>query len=284
MTPEISSLLILLLTGFAAGVLAGLFGVGGGIIIVPALMVIYTSGSVSPEYMVQTAIATSLFTIIFTTISSSYRHYRHQNLIPSAALIIGISSSVAVFIFSKAAIGMPGDVLKKIFSGILVLTALRMIFEKSTNSPLAKGERGVVSSDSPLVKGGRGVVYLSALIGIFSGIVAAFSGLGGGILIVPLMVYLLKFPLKKAIGTSSAAILLTAISGVLGYFLNAPAHVYAGKLSLGLVDVGSAIPLIVASVPASQFGVFLHRKISHNMLRILFAAFVIAVATKVLFF
>jgi uncharacterized membrane protein YfcA len=275
LTPDISSLLILLLTGFAAGVLAGLFGVGGGIIIVPVLLMIYSNAGVSPEYMVQTAIATSLFTIIFTTIASSYRHYRHQNVIPSAALIIGISSSIAVLIFSKIAIDMSGDVLKKIFSGILVLIALRMILERNEN-PVT---RNVVSSAETPFR-----LTPAALIGILSGIVAAFSGLGGGIFIVPLMVYLLKFPLKKAIGTSSAAILLTAISGVLGYFLNAPAHVYTGEISLGLVDVSSAIPLVVASVPASQLGVFLHRKISRSLLRILFALFVIVVSAKVLFF
>src|SRR5438093_11149733 len=124
---DIETLITLLVTGIVAGVLSGLFGVGGGIIIVPVLIMIYSGGTIPPEYIVQAAIATSLFTIIFTALSSAYRHSKQNNIVVSAALIIGVTSSVTVFLFSKAAIALSGDVLKKIFSVILILTAIRML-------------------------------------------------------------------------------------------------------------------------------------------------------------
>ncbi len=267
-------LIILLVTGVGPGVLAGLFGVGGGIIIVPVLIMVYSTGIIPREYAVQTAIATSLFTIIFTTLSSAYRHARHHNIILSAALMIGVTSSVMVIIFSKIAIGLPGDTLKKIFSVILVLTAIKMLTER-TESKTAPESEGDVPKYNKIA---------CAFTGIISGIIAAFSGLGGGIFIIALMRYLLKFPIKKSIGTSLAAILLTSISGVLGYYINTPSGVFIGKYSFGMVDTFSALPIIITSIPASQFGVYLHKKISHGLLSKLFAVFVILVAVKILFF
>src|SRR5512142_2056715 len=107
-----------------------MFGVGGGIVIVPSLIAVYSFIGFNSPYVVHVAISTSLFTIIFTSISSSYKHSAHGNVLWTASLLIGLSSTAAVFLFSKLALSLPGDVLKKIFSVVLILIGIKMMFEK----------------------------------------------------------------------------------------------------------------------------------------------------------
>jgi uncharacterized membrane protein YfcA len=266
-------ILILLLIGIAAGILSGLFGVGGGIIIVPSLLAVYSFTNFASPYSVHIAIATSLFTIIFTSLSSSYKHFRHGNVIWSAAMIIGLSSTVTVYLFSKVALALPGEILKKIFSVILVLVAIKMLTEKKSKEPENVKYEGLGYNK-----------WVCILIGILSGTIAAFSGLGGGIFVVPLMHYLMKFSFKKAIGTSSAAILLTAAAGVFSYFLNVPSGGIQLKYAFGMVDTLSALPIIAASIPFAQVGVYVNKRTHHYLLTKLFAVFIVIVSLKLIFF
>lgn len=270
---SIELILILLAIGAATGILSGLFGVGGGIVIVPSLLAVYAFTGFSSPYAVHIAIATSLFTIIFTSISATYKHLKHGNVLWMTALIIGLTSSVTVYFFSMLAVKMPGETLKGIFSVVLIAVAAKMLFDK-------KKPEGEIKADysSNVNK------IISSIIGLFSGAVSAFSGLGGGVFVVPMMHYFLKFPFKKAAGTSSAAILLTSVSGVISYFLNMPGGANSLKYSFGMVDTLSALPIIAASIPFAQFGVHLNRRTHHYILSKLFAVFIIVVSLKILFF
>ena len=127
-------------------------------------------------------------------------------------------------------------------------------------------------------------VWICGLLGIISGIISAFSGLAGGIFIIPLMRYVLKFPIKKAIGTSSAAILLTSISAVAGYVINTPKDFTGGQYFLGMVDTATALPIVIASIPISQIGVMLHRKTNSQLLIKLFAVFILLISLRMIFF
>jgi uncharacterized protein len=271
---SIELFLILFIIGIATGILSGMFGVGGGIIIVPSLIAVYSYTGFDSPYVVHIAIATSLFTIIFTSLSSAHKHFKHGNVDWPAALIIGFTSAIIVYFLSKAALELPGDVLKKIFSFVLIVVAVKMIFDKRKPA----GEK--VHTEVP-VHYNR---FICGVIGILSGAIAAFSGLGGGVFVVPLMHYILKFPFKKAIGTSSAAILITATAGVLSYFLNMPEGVKIAPYSFGMVDTISALPLIAASIPFARLGVYFNSKTHHFLLAKLFAVFILVVSLKLLFF
>jgi uncharacterized membrane protein YfcA len=263
--------LILFGVGIIAGILAGLLGVGGGVIIVPALIMVYSSLSVNNPYLVQTAIATSLFTIIFTAVSSTYRQSKHQNVMWSQALIIGIAGSLSVFLFSKIALSLPGNTLKKIFSVVMILMAIKMLTEKRKMN-----EETDNSSNYH--------VLFSPIIGILGGVVAAFTGLGGGLFIVPMMHYIQKIPIKKCIGTSSAAIIITSISGVISYLINKPADTVHLKYSIGMVDTLASIPIILASIPFAQFGVYLNKITNHKLLTKIFGVLLVIMAVKMYFF
>lgn len=270
---SLETVLILISIGIAAGILSGLFGVGGGIIIVPSLLGVYAFTHFESHYIVHIAIATSLFTIIFTSLSSAHKHFGHGNVDWRSALYIGISSAVTVFLFSKIAILLPGEILKQAFSVVLIIVALKMLFDK-------KGRHESAAENKPEVF----KPWLSLGIGALSGAIAAFSGLGGGVFVIPLMHYLMKVPFKKAVGTSSAAILITAVAGVISYFINSPAGANTIPYSFGMVDTLSAVPIITASIPFARVGVYINRKTHHYLLTKLFAVFIIIVSLKLIFF
>lgn len=265
---NIETYLILFGIGILAGIMAGLLGVGGGIIIVPALITVYSMLNIDSNYLVQISIATSLFTIIFTAISSAYKQTKHNNVLWLPAVIIGLFSSISVFLFSKIALSLPGNTLKKIFAIILILIAIKMLTEKSKVMSNDNSESSIKNK------------LLSPLIGVLGGAVAAFMGLGGGLFIVPLMHYFQKISIKKCIGTSSAAIIITSISGVFSYIINKPADFIPFKYSLGMVDIPSAIPIIIASIPAAQLGVHLNKKTGHSLLTKIFGIFLLLMAGR----
>jgi uncharacterized membrane protein YfcA len=269
---SIETILILFALGAAAGILAGMFGVGGGIIIVPSLIWVYSYLDINSPYIVHIAIATSLFTIIFTSISSTYKHSRHGNVITMAAVIIGLASSVTVFLFSLIAIMLPGETLAKFFSVIILAIGLKLLFDRKKEEDL-----------SPEHGKNFNRIYCM-LIGFITGIISAFSGLGGGGFAIPLMHYMLKYNIKKAIGTSTLAVMITAIAGVVSYIINKPADVQFSHYTLGMVDVLSALPIIAGSIPFAQLGVWINKKTDHYILTKLFALFILIIAVKMLFF
>lgn len=269
---SVEIILALAAVGIAAGILSGIFGVGGGIIIVPSLITLYAITHPNSEYVVQAAIATSLFTIIFTSISSTYKHSKNNNVVAGAAVYIGLSSAVTVFFFSKLAVSMPQDILKKIFIAIFIISAIKMLFDRKK------------SDGDYLEEGKKYNKLICILIGFLTGAVAAFTGLGGAIFAVPLMHYLMKIPFKKSIGTSTMAILITSIAGTISYLINSPAGVHISDYSVGMVDIGSALPIVAASIPFAQLGVHIHNKMDGNLLTKLFAGFILLICLKMIFF
>lgn len=270
---SIEIILILFAVGVLAGVLAGMFGVGGGVVIVPALISVYSLQNIDSPYLVHIAIATSLFAIIFTSLSSTLKHRSHGNVEHSAALIIGITSSVAVFAAASIAVKIDASVLKWIFSVIIAAVAVKFLVEKKKDT------------DDDILPGPvRFFTLYCLIIGLLTGVIAAFSGLGGGVFAVPLMHYLLKFNIKKAIGTSTLAVLITSLAGVLGYIVNKPGDFVFSHFTLGFVDVYAALPLIAASIPFAQAGVWIHKRVNDFWLKKLFALFILLVAAKMIFF
>ena len=125
------------------------------------------------------------------------------------------------------------------------------------------------------------------LTGVVSGILSSLTGLGGGVVTIPMMHYLMGFPMKKAVGTSSAIIVLTAIAASGGYVYsgwNHPDLVPYSWFTLGYVDYVHSLPVIAGTLPSAIFGAHLANRAKSALLRKLFASLLIAVALKVLLF
>jgi len=183
----------------AVGVIAGLLGVGGGIVIVPILVFLFTAQGMPQDHIMQMALGTSLGSIVFTSISSFRAHHRrgavHWDIVKRIApgIILGTLSG------SWLAAGLSPTVLKAIFACFLFYVAAQMLLNlkpKSTRRlPKAAGMFGA---------------------GGFIGLVSSMVGIGGGTLSVPFLTWC-NLPVHHAIGTSAAIGFPIAVAGTLGY-------------------------------------------------------------------
>ncbi len=263
------SILVLLLLGTAAGFLAGFFGVGGGIVLVPMLLAFYSSTGVTSLVATHLAFGTSLFVIIFASLSSAYQYHRNDQVIWRAVVVIGLASVVGALAGSAVAGGLQGKTLQRIFAVVVVIAAVRLFTE--TRKP--KGSEGP----------NLGIPGL-ATTGLLVGLISSLAGVGGGVFSIPIMYTLLHFPLKRALGTSSATIVCTALAGVLGYVIQGWGQPLLPGGTVGYVDVLHALPVIAGTIPLAIVGAQLSEKTHPTRLRQVFAAFLLVVAIKLFFF
>lgn len=256
----LSIFLILLLVGCAVGFIAGFFGVGGGVILVPILIYFFEYQNTNPGVITQMAMGTSLFIVMFSSISSARQHNKNGNVYKRGVLYIGLTSIIAAALGSVIASSLPGDVLRKIFSITVFLIALRLIFEKARNEHV-----------NPFLPSKIKLIGIGSIVGILS----SLTGIGGGVFSIPLMYYLANFPIKLAIGTSSATVILTASSAVIGYIINGLNNNLLPGYTIGYVAYIYAIPLIIGTVGVAKYGASVANKTSSLWLRRLFALFLI---------
>lgn len=266
---DLTTLLLLLAGGALTGFLAGFFGVGGGIILVPILLAYLSATGVSSLVATHIAFGTSLLVIVFTSLSSAYEYRRNGHVVWRAVMVIGIASVVGAWLGSWVASELRGETLQKIFAGVVVVAAIRLLSEQRK----PKGE------ERPRM----GFAGLS-LTGLVVGVVSSLAGVGGGVFSVPIMYTLLRFPLKKALGTSSATIVITALAAVTGYIVRGWGSPLLPPYTTGYVAHLAAIPLALTSIPLARVGASLAHKTRAENLRKLFAAFLLVIAAKMFFF
>jgi uncharacterized membrane protein YfcA len=271
---ELPTLLLLAAVGCVTGLLAGLFGVGGGIVLVPILLWFYTSFMGVPAVVAgHLTLGTSLFIIVLTSLSSASKHYKNGHVVLKAAGIIGVVSIVSAAAGSQIAGLLPGRVLLKLFAVVLTLTAIQLA--------VGSGPRDVRKMEMNLSGGGM------ALTGLVSGLLSSLTGLGGGVVSIPMMHSMLGFPMKSAVGTSSATIVLTAAAAAGGYVYSGWDHpdlVAYQWFTLGYVDFLHSLPVIAGTLPSAILGAHLAHRMRSALLRKLFACLLLAVALGVFFF
>ncbi len=255
---DVLTLLILLFVGCIIGFLAGVFGVGGGVILVPVLVFLFEHLGFHSLIVTQMAMGTSLFIVIFASLSSAAKHTHQKNVYWRAVLIMGIASVVTAFLGSIVAASVPGAVLRNIFAAAVFFVGLRLFFEKK--------QLEQAGEFNPKV-------WILILIGAFVGFLSSLTGVGGGVFSIPLMYYLAHFPIKRAIGTSSATIIITAGVAVTGYIFNGFGNPNLPGHTLGYVNYFLAIPFVIGTVIAGPFGAAAANKTPSLMLRKLFAAY-----------
>ena len=195
MEPVVVILLSCVLLGSVVGILAGMLGIGGGLIIVPVLsyLLVHLLG-MTTETVMPVAIATSLSTIVFTSMSSAYAHYRLGNIQKNIVLYTGMGIAVGAIIGAQIASHISGELLKDIFAVLVILIAAQMIFGKQKQSD-NQASRAVLSC-----------------VGSGTGIISALMGIGGGALLVPALVWF-RVNARAAIGCAAFCGLVIAIFG-----------------------------------------------------------------------
>ena len=281
-----TNILLLFGLGGAVGFLSGLFGVGGGFLMTPLLIMVGIPSTV--------AAASDSNQIVAASASASYAHYRLGNVDfkMGLLLIIGgvIGGTVGVqFIKLLRAMGNADFVIKITYVVMLGVIGFYMFMESLQSmrkKPLAveskRVEPGKISLYNRMIQAlpyqmhfDKSGVTLSPLLplilGVFVGILAAIMGVGGGFIMVPVMVYMLRMPMHVVVGTSLFQILFTCINVTI-----------MQSISNHTVDMVLAIILLLGSTLGAQFGVRLSKRLKADQLKILLASIVLVVMVQML--
>ena len=252
--------------GAVAGVMAGLLGIGGGLVLVAALVWLLPTQGVPAGLAVHVALATALASLVLTGLSSARAHHRRGSVLwPTVAWLVP-GMLVGGWLGSLLATRIDGDWLRGFIAAYCYLAALQL----GLDWPRAKPER----PDAP-----RGPAYSAS--GGFIGAISALVGIGGGSMTVPLLVWRGVRPVR-AVGTSSACGVAIALASAAGYAAHGPA---AGALpdgSWGYVFVPAAVGIALASVLTAPLGTRLAHRLSGQALRRVFAGFLVLVGTSLL--
>lgn len=259
-------ILALAVTGAIAGVLAGLLGVGGGIVIVPVLYLIFQALGIPADTAMLVATGTSLSTIIPTSISSIKAHQKRGNVDWNTLKLWVPTMMLGVIAGAYVATRVEGEVLTGVFGVIALLVALNMLFRAS--APPLKSE----------LPGHFLQRVMASIIGFFS----VMMGIGGGTLGVPTLTAF-NTATHRAVGTAAAFGLVIAIPGALMMMFAASAPEQAPVGTIGLVNIPGFFLIVPLTVLLAPVGVSLGAKIDSTGLKRVFALFLILVGTRMIF-
>lgn len=267
---SLSSLLVqipfLLACGALAGFLAGLLGIGGGVVLVPCLFYGFVWLGFDPAVMMHVAVGTSFAVIVPTGLTSARAHWKKDAVRLDLVRRLGAGILAGVLIGTVIAGNVTGHTLQAIFAGAIFLLALVMMVG-SGRYALAR------DIPSPLwtTLAGTGIGTLSSLMGI-----------GGATISVPFMT-LCRVPIHKAIGTASALGLVISIPALAGYMIIGWDKTGLPPLSLGYISLPAAAIIVPATVMFAPLGVKFAHSVSVTRLRVVFACFMMFVAVNMIY-
>lgn len=254
------------LLGLVAGVLAGLLGIGGGLVLVAALAWLLPLFGVPQEAAMHAALASSLASIVLTAASSARAHARRGSVLwPTVAWMVP-GLLLGGWLGSGVAVALDDGALRWIVAVYCLVAAWQIGFGR-TRAP-GDGSEVQAPRGWPMSVAGGGIGALSAVVGI-----------GGGSMTVPLLVWRGVRPVR-AVGTSSACGVAIGLSSALGYAMHAPAGALPAH-GWGYVYLPAAVGVAVASVVAAPWGTRLAHRLSGDALRRIFALFLLAVGLSV---
>jgi len=219
-----------LVLGVVAGLVGGLLGLGGGILIVPALLFLFIWQGMPADILMHLAVATSLFTIVFTSISSSYAHHKHQAVLWSQVFLLTPGIIIGAVFGAFLADYISSDILRRLFGIFEILVACQIGFSVKPSA-----QRSLPGRNGMLIAGG-GIGTLSTILGI-----------GGGTLTVPFLVWC-HVNIRKAVATSSACGFPIALAGTLAMIYTGLDSNSLPENTIGYVYWPAALLILVTSV------------------------------------
>ena len=264
-TNNISTFLALVATGVFAGILAGLLGVGGGIVIVPVLFFLFQSFGVSPESAMLVATATSLATIVPTSISSIRSHHQKGNVDFELLKRWAVFILIGVLVGSWSVTRVDGTLLTILFGVIATLSALNMLFRTGKSALFQQ------------LPGTAGQTVMGTSVGFFSSMV----GIGGGTISVPLLTYY-NYPAHKAVGTAAAIGLIISLPGALTMLALGTTPVDAPAGTFGLVNLVGFLCIVPLTVLFAPVGASLAAKLDAKKLKKVFAVVLLITGLRML--
>jgi len=260
---DIAVILQLVLVGVVAGLLAGIFGVGGGLVVVPMLIILLPQDLLSDRWLTHCAVATSLSSIVFTGSISAWRHYMRGGV--DMSLARGLSAGVIV-----------GAPLGALFSHWIPAQQLQfaiIAYELIIAYRLLRPRQGEVE--------GKSLRQVSAVnlgaIGMAIGVISSWLGIGGGSMSVPYLRYL-GLQMRQAVATSALIGVPIALAASVAFMAMSPGDVTMPAYSLGFVYLPALLFIVLGSVFGAPLGVSIAHRLPQVMLQRMFALMLVLFA------
>jgi uncharacterized membrane protein YfcA len=226
----------LVLVGIFIGTMSGFFGIGGGMILVPILLVL--------GFEIKDAIGISIVQMVFSSIFGSYLNHKKGSLIVGEGIFVGLGGFVGGYAGGAVTHLVSDSVLQFLFLGILLFALLRLFFSKHH------------TDDSQTKTLNKGLLFaIGAVIGIFS----ITLGIGGSIILTPILVGLLHYPIKKAVSAGLFFVVFSSIAGLISRLMN------------GTIDFHNGLIVATASLFGVALGIWFkdHVKDTHHKMALL---------------
>lgn len=261
--------ILLILLGIVAGITAGFFGVGGGLIFSPILYFLFTGFGV--ESPVSWTVGTALFCTFTAAVSSSIQQRSERNFYWKKGITLGVFGAFGVY-FGKSIVTSPyytQDVFVSFF--VLMLTFVAILFYRRSQSTVTLQ-----------VQPGKLTAFKMIIAGFLGGLVASLAGVGGGIVLVPIMNLLYRIPIGKTVSMSSLAIVLISFSGWMQYAFFTDGLAGITDYTIGFVDFGTSLPLIMGAFAGGILGVKLNQNVKGSRVQLGFSIMVIIIAISMI--
>ncbi len=253
----------LVFSGIVTGIASSMLGIGGGLIFIPVLTFLLPYLGVSQPELIHIVVATSLLAGSFSSAGAFVQHYKMNNVVFGKAIPLLTGSLISAFIIPRFVITIDAAVLKITIITILLLVAIKILFEKNGEAVLKKKLNDKFLFPFGLIVGG----------------ISALTGLGGGIIFVPILTFFFALDIKKAIGTATLVVAITMISSTVAYgLLNSGVENIEGLI--GFIHVYAGLSLGAGALLGNFTGAGFFKKHSSKTIKKIFAVFIIIIVLK----
>ncbi len=252
--------------GMIAGFLGGLMGVGGGILVVPALLFAFNSFGFSSENTIHIAIGTSLAAMLFTTASSAYAHHQHRGIYWNIVKILTPGIFFGAILGSWLTTNISGNSLTAIFGCFVIVVGVYFFISKEI--PVAQFEE-----PNGLILGTTG---------LFLGTISSFFGIGGGIITIPILTAM-HVPIKNAIATSAFTGFLIATFGALSFLYLGLKYQTHHDHTIGYINIFAFLSISVTSVLFAPLGAKLSYRMMNERLKQVFGTVLILIGCHLIY-
>lgn len=254
--------LLLLVIGGAIGFLSGLLGMGGGSLMIPALVLLFDAAGLGPDLSTKMSFGTNLLVGALTALTGFMVHRRYQTGLWSTVLPLASTSVLGALCGATVASHLPGSLLRILFGVAVAVVAGYMLLRTER---VREGEARF------------SIAFLLPL-GLFIGFTASLVGLGGAVFTTIILVAVLRHSMQRAVGISTFVQTAGALAGAIGYMLNGLAHTGLPPFSVGYVNLLAAVTMMAGGLPLARTGAQLTHRIPSQALRRVFGGVLLAIS------